>query len=295
MKKFYFYIVALFATVLCGACSSDDVEFTEPYDSYTSITFNVTGLKISLEETRASSISDAFPMLELALYRLEGDGSYTKCHEASQDNTSATYGSVTFENVKCGTYKLVAIGHNDSSHPNIDDPTDIAFTSYPNVYGYTNDISVTKSTSSVDVPLTHKSARLRFQITGYFPEEVEKLQINVEGASNTYNAITGFASSKGTKLVVQDITATHRSSKSFNGSVYTFLEKEELSSEDSYINVNIAGLDAGGNLVDPKTYNKVPAKVGYATIFSGVFFEYGNVGFNLSVNTNWGTLGTVDL
>ncbi len=284
------------AIIITSSCSSNDTEgIVDENDGYTSVTFNVTGLQISLEQTRASSISDAFPMLELALYKLESDGSYSKCYEASQDNSNATYGTVTFDNVKCGSYKLVAIGHNDSSHPNIDDPTDIAFTNYPNAYGYTGDINITKATSSVDVPFTHKTARLRFQLTGYFPDEVEKLEFTIEGASNTFNAITGLASSKSTRVVRQDITASHRASKSFSGNVYTFLDAEELSATDSYINVKISGLDASENPVDPKSYNNVPVKIGYTTNFSGVFFEYGNVVFNMSVNTNWGTLGSIEL
>ena len=282
------------AMVAFTSCGEDESE-TLVNNDRTTITFNVKGLQITMEQTRATMISDAFPMLELALYKKNDDGTYTKYMDVSQENTNPSYGSITLENVRCGTYKLVTIGHNDSSHPDISDPKNITFENYPNTYSYSNDIVVTKTTTSYDVPLEHSSARIRFQLSGYIPDEVKKMQYTIQGASNSLNAITGFAASKGDRVIEVDITDSQRTSKSITGSAYIFLEKDELTSSDSYVNVTIAGLKSNNEVVDSKTYNNVPLKVGYATIFSGVFFEYGNASFNITVNTSWGTYETIDL
>jgi len=291
--NYKFFCIAL--AILCLSACSDKSELINNDDDYVSVRFCVKGMNITQEQTRANTIQEAFPMLELVLYTINEDGSYTKYKECSQSNTSSSFCVVSFDNVKCGTYKLVAIGHDDSSHPDMDDPKDIAFSKYVNAYGHTSDIVITRTTSNIDVPFVHKSAKVQFTLNGYIPDEVEKIQFTIEGASNTYNAITGFAASKSTRIAAVNVTESQRAAKKFSTSTYSFLTQEELTSSDSYVNIIITGLNSANEEIDPKTYNNVPMKIGYTTSFTGVFFDYSNISFSLSVNTTWGAYETVNL
>lgn len=288
-------LIIFLTSLLVFSCSSKQEIETMSDDECVNVKFYVTGMDITINPTRANTIQEAFSMLELVLYTVNEDGTFTKYKEASQTNTNSSFGVVSFDNVKCGTYKLVAIGHDDTNHPDMDDPTDIAFSKYVNAYGHTSDVVISRESSTVEVPFVHKSAKMQFTLNGYIPDEVEKIQFTIEGASNTYNAITGLAVSKTDRTAAVNVTENQRTSKKFSASTYTFLTQEEMSASESYINVTIAGLNSSNEVIDPKTYYKVPMKVGYTTSFSGVFFDYTNLSFSLSVNTNWGAYGTVEL
>src|SRR5574344_407605 len=126
MKKNIFKTLCMaLCAVLCYSCTNEDEHVVEDTDGYTSITFNVSGMQITQESLTRASLNEAFSMLELVLYSINEDGSYTKYKEVDQTSSSTTFGVITLENIKCGTYRLVALGHNDTTHPDIDDPTDI--------------------------------------------------------------------------------------------------------------------------------------------------------------------------
>ncbi|MCR5313800.1 MAG: hypothetical protein K6E54_09220 [Bacteroidaceae bacterium] len=293
MKNYFIKsLFVLTSLVMCFSCTSDNEETAENNDGYTTITFNVSPMRITQESTRAT-LSETFSMLELALYTVNADGSYTKYKEVDQTSSSSSFGVVTLENIKCGNYRLLALGHKSAAHPDIDDPTDVAFVDFPVVYWYSNIVEVTKSTTALDVTLDQAVARIRFVLTGYIPDEVKKLQLTLEGASNNFDAITGFAKSTTTRVAVLDITDEKRASQTIAANVHFFLTKSVLTTEDSYVNVTIAGLDADGNQVDPKTYNKVPLKIGAVTYFNGSFFNYGSTGMNITVDATWEDYETV--
>lgn len=294
MKTYFYAALAVALGGLLGSCTSDDKVMGDEMEGTTSITFRVKGMQIDVSDTRAS-LGDAFPMMELALYTINDDGTYTKYREIDQTSSSATFGVMTLENVKCGKYRLVCIGHNDSQHPDIDDPTDVAFTNYPNAYLFSQDVVLAQSTTSIDVPMAHASARIRFDLQGYIPEEVKGIQFTLDGVSANLNAITGYAKSTTTRVATGNVSETSRANKLFSTAVYTFLTQDELSATDSYVTVSIAGLDESSNPVDSKTYEKVPLKIGYLTTFTGVFFDYNSTGVNFSVNSSWSDYVNVSL
>lgn len=296
MKKIFFQIITLLFVMIISSCSKDEAVTNNVDDDCVTVRFCVSGLNITQEKTtRANTIQDAFPMLDLVLYTINNDGSYTKYKECSQTNTSSSYGVVTFENVKCGTYKLVAIGHNDSTHPSMEDPENIAFSKYVYLYGYTADVTITKTSTSIDVPFVHKSAKIDFEFNGYIPDEVEKIQFSIDGASNVYNAITGLAASTTNRVAAINVSKAERDAKKVTTYTYTLLTQNEINSANSYVNITIAGLNASNQEIDPKTYNHIPLKIGYTTKLAGVFFDYNNLSFNMTVNKDWGSYETVEL
>ena len=296
MKKNIFSIITAIAIMMFSACTSDDLVNNHESDDYVTVRFFVSGVNISQTMTRANTLQDAFSKLDLVLYKVNEDGSYTKYKECTQESSSTTFGIVNLENVKCGTYKLVALGHNDNEHPNMSDPTNIAFSKYVDIYGHTADITISKTaTNNVEVPFVHKSTKISFDFNGYIPDEVQKIQFSIDGASNVYNAITGYASTTTTRVAAINISQEQRSNGKLTTSTYTLLKQEELNSENSYVNITIAGLDATNNVIDPKTYSKIPLKIGYTTTFSGVFFDYSNLSFSFSVNADWTDLSTINM
>ena len=296
MKKLFFSIVTAMSVMMFCACTNDDLVTNDEGDDYVSVRFYVSGINISQTVTRANTLQDAFSKLDLVLYKANDDGSYTKYKECTQESSSSSFGVINLENVKCGTYKLVVLGHNDSDHPDMDDPTEIAFSRYVDLYGHTADITVSKTTANnVEVPFVHKSAKIAFDFNGYIPDEVQKIQFTIDGASNVYNAITGYAAATSSRTAAVNVSPEQRTNGKITTFTYTFLTQDAVTEDNSYVNMTIAGLDATNNAIDPKTYNKVPLKIGYTTTFSGVFFDYSNVSFSFSVNSDWGDLGTVTL
>ena len=296
MKKKLLSFITAMTVIMLGGCTNDDLTANDESDDYVSVCFYVSGVNISQQKTRANTLQDAFSKLDLVLYTINPDGSYTKYKECTQESSSTSFGMITLENVKCGTYKLVALGHNDSDHPNMSDPTNIAFSRYVNLYGHTADVTISKTaTNNVEVPFVHKSAKIAFDFNGYIPDEVQKIQFSIEGASNVYNAITGYATTTTTREVAINITPEQRTAKKITTFTFTLLTQEDVNSTNSYVNMIIAGLDADNNLIDPKSYNKIPLKLGYTTNFSGVFFDYSNLAFTCTVNDEWSDLSTIDL
>ena len=295
MKKIILSIISFLLVLIFSSCTNDVLTENSENDDYVSVKFYVSNISITQEKTRANTIQDAFPMLDLVLYTINNDGTYTKYKECSQTKSSSSFGVVTFNNVKCGTYKLVAIGHDDSSHPDMDDPTSIAFTKYPNLYGYTADVTITKTSTNIEVPFVHKTAKIIFDFNGFIPDDVEKIKFTFEGSSNVYNAITGFANTTSSRVVTINVTKEHKDNKHITATSYAILTQDELTSENSYYNIIIAGLDANEQEMNKKTYNKIPLKIGYTTTLSGVFFDYTNLSMSFSVISDWGTYGTVEL
>lgn len=297
MKMNVLRVLAIALMALAVSCAGND-EISEnktvsEMDGYTNLVFNVSGLTVTQQPTRAA-LSEAFTMLELVLYKVGDDGSYTKYMEVDQNSASATFGVVSLENVKYGNYRLVVLGHSDTAHPDLDDPTDVAFTGFPNAYIHSSDIVVGKNTTTIDVPMTHAVARVRFALTGHIPDEAQKLQLTFEGVSNNLNAVTGFASTSVERVVALDITDKHRSANAINISAFTFLPADELTADVSNVSVKLSGLDALNNVIESKEYNNVPLKKGYSTVFSGVFFDYGSTGFNITVDATWNVYANVE-
>ena len=123
----------------------------------------------------------------------------------------------------------------------------------------------------------------------------EHRQQVADGASNVYNAITGLAASTTNRVAAINVSKAERDAKKVTTYTYTLLTQDEINSENSYVNITIAGLNASNQEIDPKTYNHIPLKIGYTTKLAGVFFDYNNLSFNMTVNKDWGSYETVEL
>lgn len=292
MKNKIILSLALLASLLYS-CDSEDIESQARDNESSNIIFVIKGVNVTIGKTRAS-LSDSFSLLDLAIYVKETNGAYTLYKEVQQQSSNPNFGVVRMENVKHGTYRLVVLGHSDANHPNMEDPTDIAFTNYPMVYIDSEDISVDKNTTSKDVSLDHATAKFRFELSGYIPDDVQKVQFEMQGVSNTLNAITGLAVRSGARTTAMNVTANHRQNQALNVSCFTFLKQDDLTSATSDISIVVKGLDANDNVLDSSSFSNIPAKIGSTTKFSGVFFDYGSFGFNFTVNTSWGEYANLE-
>lgn len=300
MYKFRFISVLILASVLFGACSSDDsteTQTTEPAE--VPVTFTITTLSVedqpmntrastrAASTTSGSNIEDVINEIHYFIYNaevLKKDG--TIQFDPTSETPPADFGSFKV-NLSPGTYSIyVFAGGKGSGTLNFQSmsPIHINMNTYYNdreLFYYTGEFTVGNKASQHDISLNRQCAALRINIAESVPESVGKVEFKIQDYPDWHFRVNSFHSSS-TNYTYQ-ATFTDGKMDQFD---YYFMAFPNAITSDTR-NISFLIYDKNGNLQSEKMMSITISK-NHRTVISGNLFSVVNADeLIISVNDIW--------
>lgn len=191
------------------------------------------------------------------------DGTTTQdFHQTSSD---AGFGTVTAMLDKTKTYTLYAVGHKSDGQATLAD----GVISFPedkvkDTFWYTTTFSPS-TTMAINAEMSRIVSMFRMETTDAVPSDVKKVNITQGSVYDRWNVSTG-ATHQLDRISSIAITST-ASDGTVALSVYA------INTDDQTLHtITVDALDADNNTVQTRTFNGVPLRNGYKTIYRGAFF-----------------------
>ena len=287
-----------FLTVSCSSTVTEEFDSIEVETQKKDLTFSVQGDDFQIDQsslTRAAA-SDVLKTLDLALYTINSDGTYSKYAEVQSSSSDDNFGVISVPDVAYGTYKVVAMGNATSSyggHATLSDPLSITYEEekVPMAYYAFQEVTVSSATGTVALELKPAVASFKMYMQGTIPENVSKLRFDVTQCSNSFDATTGLASAGKIKdyALSLDFTSSMVGKKNMNARLNVFLPVEDYTT-NSPVTIKATAFDSNGEEVVSYDYASVPLRIGYVTTYTGNFFQNDEQDYSITVDNNWGNL-----
>ena len=287
-----------FLTVSCSSTVTEEFDSIEVETQKKDLTFSVQGDDFQIDQsslTRAAA-SDVLKTLDLALYTINSDGTYSKYAEVQSSSSDDNFGVISVPDVAYGTYKVVAMGNATSSyggHATLSDPLSITYEEekVPMAYYAFQEVTVSSATGTVALELKPAVASFKMYMQGTIPENVSKLRFDVTQCSNSFDATTGLASAGKIKdyALSLDFTSSMVGKKNMNARLNVFLPVEDYTT-NSPVTIKATAFDSNGEEVVSYDFASVPLRIGYVTTYTGNFFQNDEQDYSITVDNNWGNL-----
>ena len=287
-----------FLAVSCSSTVTEEFDSIEVETQKKDLTFSVQGDDFQIDQsslTRAAA-SDVLKTLDLALYTINSDGTYSKYAEVQSSSSDDNFGVISVPDVAYGTYKVVAMGNATSSyggHATLSDPLSITYEEekVPMVYYTFQEVTVSSATGTVALELKPAVASFKMYMQGTIPENVSKLRFDVTQCSNSFDATTGLASAGKIKdyALSLDFTSSMVGKKNMNARLNVFLPVEDYTT-NSPVTIKATAFDSNGEEVVSYDFASVPLRIGYVTTYTGNFFQNDEQDYSITVDNNWGNL-----
>jgi len=287
-----------FLAVSCSSTVTEEFDSIEVETQKKDLTFSVQGEDFQIDQsslTRAAA-SDVLKTLDLALYTINSDGTYSKYAEVQSSSSDDNFGVISVPDVAYGTYKVVAMGNATSSyggHATLSDPLSITYEEekVPMAYYAFQEVTVSSATGTVALELKPAVASFKMYMQGTIPENVSKLRFDVTQCSNSFDATTGLASAGKIKdyALSLDFTSSMVGKKNMNARLNVFLPVEDYTT-NSPVTIKATAFDSNGEEVVSYDFASVPLRIGYVTTYTGNFFQNDEQDYSITVDNNWGNL-----
>lgn len=231
------------------------------------LTFHVTQFEHipfnhAVDMARATDVKQVCTRISLALFK---DG--VKIKGVHQDAKSAHFGKIDLT-LPAGTYQVVAIAHGGSGSASIKSPEAISFSKnkMTDTFYYCHEMKVGGDASHL-LEMRRAVAMFRLVTTDAIPAAVKTMRFYYTGGSSTFNAVTGVGAKKSRQTEERAVTdAQHAGPAQFDA--YTFPH-----AASDVLKVKVSALDASGNVIAERIFEKVPVKVNEITQYAGAFFQ----------------------
>ena len=287
-----------FLTVSCSSTVTEEFDSIEVETQKKDLTFSVQNEDFQIDQsslTRAAA-SDVLKTLDLALYTINSDGTYSKYAEVQSSSSDDNFGVISVPDVAYGTYKVVAMGNATNSyggHATLSDPLSITYEEekVPMAYYAFQEVTVSSATGTVALELKPAVASFKMYMQGTIPENVSKLRFDVTQCSNSFDATTGLASAGKIKdyALSLDFTSSMVGKKNMNARLNVFLPVEDYTT-NSPVTIKATAFDSNGEEVVSYDFASVPLRIGYVTTYTGNFFQNDEQDYSITVDNNWGNL-----
>lgn len=191
------------------------------------------------------------------------DGTTTQdFHQTSSD---AGFGTVTAMLDKTKTYTLYAVGHKSDGQATLAD----GVISFPedkvkDTFWYTTTFSPS-TTMAINAEMSRIVSMFRMETTDAVPSDVKKVNITQGSVYDRWNVSTG-ATHQLDRISSIAITST-----ASDGTVALSVYAINTDAQTLHT-ITVDALDANNDTVQTRTFNDVPLRNGYKTIYRGAFF-----------------------
>lgn len=211
------------------------------------------------------------------------DGTTTQdFHQTSSDTG---FGTVTAMLDKTKTYTLYAVGHKSDGQATLADGV-ISFheDKVKDTFWYTTTFSPS-TTMAINAEMSRIVSMFRMETTDAVPSDVKKVNITQGSVYDRWNVSTG-ATHQLDRISSIAITST-ASDGTVALSVYAINTDVQ-----TLHTITVDALDADNNTVQTRTFNDVPLRNGYKTIYRGAFFTDQSMSMSF-VTDEWNEYDTI--
>jgi hypothetical protein len=206
-------------------------------------------------------------------------------------STFTTFGEFSFT-IPVGNYTLVAVARNVGNDDvfTLTSPTEAAYTSEKprETFCKTQAVTVTGSSPlDLDVTLNRISSWLTVLSTDVRPASATKIRTTFEKGGKSFNPSTGLA------LTDAGFTQVNNPSTAV-GATVSVTSLPFLYTDEETMDVTIAVLDDGNNVLFTHTVNNVPFKRNYKTKLRGAIFTASASAAAFKIETAWTEYDPID-
>ena len=279
MKQIKFFVAALAAAGLFS-CEKAEMGATED-GIMPQIRFSTFAMSQTDIMTRAGLGEAKCSKLDFAVFDDEGNLYYSE----QQDSSAAGFGTVTLNEVRFGSYDVIAIAHSGSIHAVFRSDSLVDFNGkVPETFCKHISLNVDRNTKSAQkMELSRIVGQFVLVTSDLQPTDIKSFRFDITGGGTCFNPKTGLApqSDPNVRTVsFSDVSSLGGSTGRY--SFYTFLP---ATSADIAVTAN--AYDNEGNTSFSYSFAGVPMKVNYQTVYTGKFFSL-NIVPSFTVNTKWG-------
>lgn len=184
----------------------------------------------------------------------------------SQTAEDAGFGTITATLDKTKTYTLYAVAHKATGAATLTD----GIISWPNdkvthTMYYTTTFSPSTATV-LNCEMTRIVAQFKLETTDVVPDDCQAFQFAIPGTGTRWSVTTGM--SNVTDKVVEYTSFTRRQDGTVQFTMYGIVTDAQTLHD-----ITVTALDGDGNTIQERTFEDVPLRNGYRTLYRGLFFK----------------------
>lgn len=275
-------IYAFFVCAFMGSCSQSDELINNVANEDTTVTLAFEGIKFDMQPmgTRAT-IAESASRLDVWVY--ENGSEVEAVHQSSSD---VGFGSVSMSLNKTKTYTLYALAHKATTactlaNGIISFPDDKPKESF--FYSTTFSPSIT---TKLECAMQRITGKFTLQTTDAVPDEVDHVQFVIKQTGTRYNV-----SGQPANITDRTVDFASISRKADGTCSFAF---QILASSDAATNFEITATAyaSDNSIIETKTFDAVPIRNNYRTIYTGAFFTTSEFTMTFTV-ADWQDYDTV--
>ena len=168
-----------------------------------------------------------------------------------------------------GDYVLVAVAHSSASTPSLKSPQQVVYNAkdgrkLTDTYCLAMDVTIgPEPTNSVEMPLRHATAAVRFRLADELPDDVTALRFDYSGCSANVNPSTLQGCTKSNQSELRPVVQPQEYV------IYTF----PYMAIDGVLKITVCCIDAHGSVVQQATLSNVSVVRGKVTTIDGCLFS----------------------
>jgi hypothetical protein len=303
MKKYFMMAAAMLLAALTSCTNENELTVVENNAELATapVTVRVNDFSITTEEmpsgggTKRAAVDPAsyeyVKAIDLVLFASDGSEAYRHTQLKDDGSTYTTFGEFSFT-IPVGNYTLVAVARNVGNDDvfTLTSPTEAAYTSEKprETFCKTQAVTVTGSSPlDLDVTLNRISSWLTVLSTDVRPASATKIRTTFEKGGKSFNPSTGLA------LTDAGFTQVNNPSTAV-GATVSVTSLPFLYTDEETMDVTIAVLDDGNNVLFTHTVNNVPFKRNYKTKLRGAIFTASASAAAFKIETAWTEYDPID-
>lgn len=244
------------------------------------VTINFAPIYKTEPMTRSNLSSSGITHLDVWIF--EGSTEISAVHQTSTD---VGFGSVSLSLNKTKTYTLYAVGHKSDGQVTLAD----GVISFPedkvkDTFWYTTTFSPS-TTTAINAEMSRIVSMFRMETTDPVPSDVKKINITQGSVYDRWNVSTG-ATHQLDRISSIAITST-----ASDGTVALSVYAINTDAQTLHT-ITVDALDADDNTVQTRTFNDVPLRNGYKTIYRGAFFTDQSMSMSFTAD-EWNEYDTI--
>lgn len=271
------HLKAIFAIAAAGLCAVACMKEDKP-QNLVPVTVRVNDFSITQEEistTLPSTKTTETPQnysgvktFTLAFFDAAGKEAFNETQVRSDSTYYEIFGSFNLS-LPMGSYTMVVLGYGGEEPVTFNSMTEVTFgEAIPReTFAYTRNITMSNSDLvEIEATLQRIVAGLAVRSTDFTPPELHSVRVSVSKGANSFNPISGLATSDtGVSVLFYRYTSV--------GSTTRTLINFFLTSDEENMDVTVETMDENENVMLSKTITNVPFKRNRNTIISGKMFS----------------------
>ena len=273
MKKLLFFAIALIVFAACTNNPSNE----QPEE----VTVSFAPARASQETSNAVTLADYCTQLDV--WFVCGNETI----EVHSTKTDDTFGAINATLSTAKTYVMYAVAHKCASAATLSGNI-ISFPDEKVTHAFYCSQSISPATATSFTPtMSRIVGQFRLETTDPIPNEVTKFRFTVYQTGTRWNISTNTPSN-----VIDRVSVVNLTSRNSDGSatLILYIMAESLTAESEF-DILVEALNASDEVLTSHTFDDVPIKDGYKTIYQGAFMN-SQVGFTFVVS-DWETLDTI--